>query len=331
MVSGTLAGPGVASTSGAPFEAAWTTRAGYVNFERTGPGGLSFESGMRLSDSTLVGEPAATPWIRGAWRFTSQWTLSAAVGASRQFPPLEVITPVPGSDLVAERATHIDLGVEQRLSALVWQATLFDRVENGILRGLGFEPALNEGISGNSAQNRYSNALSGLSRGIELVVIPHGTGRLSGWMSYAYAVARQSDHSTGETFWSDFDRRHAFNATGVWRIGQQSSVSVTVRGASGTPIPGYFDVNSGNLFAGTGRNDVRLPAYVRVDGRVQRTFFASRRAVTLFGEVINAVNRRNEGPTQGSIDPVTGEAIGFSRPLIPRRVSIGVDVRLFPF
>jgi hypothetical protein len=41
------------------------------------------------------------------------------------------------------------------------------------------------------------------------------------------------------------------------------------------------------------RNTLRLPAYARLDVRADRTFTWSRRRVTLFAEVANALNRRN--------------------------------------
>jgi hypothetical protein len=322
MISGARSGADVLAVAGPDaVRAAWTTRAAYVDFERTVRGRLSFGTGVRLSDSTLRRDSATTPWIRGAWRMTPRWTLTASSGASRQFPELDAAPAVAGSPgLVPERATLADVGIEQRLPRVAWQVTVFDRMESGILGTPGVQPIL----------SRSQNALSGSSRGIELVIMSRGTRQRSAWMSYAYAAARQADRWTGETFWSDADRRHAFNLTGLWRIGQQSSAGITLRAASGAPIPGYFDLRGGRLYAGAGRNDVRLPTYCRVDGRVQRTLFASRHAVTLYGEVVNALNRRNEGLTEGRIDPTTGEAIGFSRPFGPRRVSIGVDVKVFP-
>jgi hypothetical protein len=41
------------------------------------------------------------------------------------------------------------------------------------------------------------------------------------------------------------------------------------------------------------RNTLRLPNYARLDVRADRTFTWSRRRVTLFAEVANALNRRN--------------------------------------
>jgi outer membrane cobalamin receptor len=311
------AGTELFSLSGArdSERAGWGTRAAYVNFARAARGGLSLEGGARVSDSTLVRQPAVSPWLRGAWRVAPTWTVTASAGASRQFPNVDVMLgAMGGTPLVPERATHVDVAIERRLPLVRWQATLFNRFESDVLDALGLD--------------RYRNALLGTSRGLELVVSSVRSTTLSGWLSYTYASARQRDTVTRETFWSDADRRHAVNAAGMVHLGPETSVAVVVRGASGMPIPGYFDRHNGLLVVGGQRNDVRLPAYVRVDARVQRTFFSSRHAVTIFGEVLNVLNRQNEGLAEGVIEPATGEAIGFARPLMPRKLSFGIEVSL---
>ncbi len=147
-------------------------------------------------------------------------------------------------------------------------------------------------------------------------------------MSYTYALARQTDLDTQESFWTDVDRRHAFNAAGVFRITDQTNIGLVLRAASGVPIPGYFGTSNGKLLVGNHRNEARLAPYARLDARVQRKFFDSRHSVTVFGEVVNALNRHNEGIAEGIVDHVSGEATGFSRSLVPRRMFIGVAVDL---
>jgi hypothetical protein len=93
------------------------------------------------------------------------------------------------------------------------------------------------------------------------------------------------------------------------------------------PIPGYFDLRNGALVAGDALHAVRLPAYVRLDGRAQRRVFSSRHQVTLFAELVNAMNRANEGLASGVIQGAT-DAAGFSRPLVPRQVSFGITIVL---
>jgi hypothetical protein len=312
------------------FRATWTTHAVYVNFARDVGRGLSLESGVRASDSTLVHRRALAPWILGAWRFRPGWAVKASAGGSRQFPELDAVLGLAGSsDLVPERATHVDIGIEQRLSGVLWQATLFNRVENDVLRRPERQPPLvQEVVFDPPGPDEYRNALDGSARGVEVVVTSDHSGAVSGWMSYTYAIARQTDNGTGEAFWSDFDRRHALNATGLFSIGHRASMGLVLRAGSGVPIPGYFDVRNGTLLAGDHRNSVRLAPYVRLDARVQRTFLFSRHAVTLFGELLNALNHHNEGIAEGVFQPVGGEAVGFARPLLPRRVSIGIEVNL---
>ena len=309
---------------------AWMTHAAYLDFTRTFHGGLSFEAGVRASDSTLVPQRALTPWVLGAWRLAPAWTINASAGASRQFADLDVIVGSTGSPaLRPERATHIDVGIEQRLSTGIrWQATLFNRLEQDVLRGPDPVPALPAVGLGAPGLPSYQNALSGAARGLEFVVTPKQQRRVSGWLSYVYSVERQRDVNTRETFWSDLDRRHSLNIAGMFRIGTQTSASLVFRGASGVPIPGYFDLRNGSLIAGNRLNTVRLPAYVRLDGRLQRRVFSSAHQVTLFAEIINALNRGNEGPSIGVVEPATGVATGFSRPLVARQVSVGITIAL---
>jgi hypothetical protein len=167
-----------------------------------------------------------------------------------------------------------------------------------------------------------------VARGLELVVTPQREGRLSGWLSYTYSVMRQHDVNTEETFWGDLDRRHMFNAAGMFRIDQRTSAGLVLRAASGVPIPGYFDVRDGVLVAGSRLNTVRLPPYLRLDARVQRRVLSWPHQGTLFAELVNALNRPNVGLATGAVDPATGVASGFSRPLLPRQVSFGIAVAL---
>jgi hypothetical protein len=67
---------------------------------------------------------------------------------------------------------------------------------------------------------------------------------------------------------------------------------------------------------------------VRVDARVQRTFFSTHHAMTVFGEALNVLDRQNQRPIEGIVPSASGETVGFSQPLLPRRVSIGIEVSL---
>ena len=87
----------------------------------------------------------------------------------------------------------------------------------------------------------------------------------------------------------------------------------------------------GGLFVGERRNAIRLPPYARLDARVQRTLVSSRGRLTVFTEVLNVLNRWNEGAADGSIQPLTSEAVGISRRSLSRRASIGIGIDLLPY
>ena len=103
-------------------------------------------------------------------------------------------------------------------------------------------------------------------------------------------------------------------------------LAADLRGGSNFPIPGYLTARNGSLFVSDRRNETRLPPYVRLDLRVSRTMTVAGRRVRLFVEVLNVLNRTNLGAVDGVIRPETGEAAGFTRALLPRRLSAGLVV-----
>jgi hypothetical protein len=147
---------------------------------------------------------------------------------------------------------------------------------------------------------------------------------LSGWVAYAYGDTRYTDEARGETFPGDFDQRHAVNLLGTYRLTPRTSVGATFRAGSNFPIPGYLNAGGGVLRAGSDRNTARLPAYARLDLRGDHGFDWLGVRLTLFGEALNVLNRTNLGLGSGRIDPATGEATGFTDPLLDRRLSAGV-------
>lgn len=306
--------------------ASWMTRAAYVDFSRSGT--LSFDVGARVSDSMLIRQSAVSPWLAASWRVAPGWTFNASAGVSHQFPDLDTLLGATAAPrLEPEGARNVDVGVEQRLAnGFRWQATLFTRFENNVLRDANAEPSLVDGtIAILPVPGSVGNPLTGVSRGVEVIAMPGHRGRVSGWLSYSYARTVQHDPKTQQTFFADSDQRHTFNAAGQFRIDERTTAGVVFRAGSGVPIPGYFDLRGDALFVGERLNTVRLPAYSRLDARVQRQLFSSRHPITIFGEVLNALNRSNQGLALGSVQ-AGGAAIGFSQPLMPRRVSFGIQI-----
>jgi hypothetical protein len=91
------------------------------------------------------------------------------------------------------------------------------------------------------------------------------------------------------------------------------------------PVLGYFAEQDNQLVLASTRNDLRLPAYARLDLRINRTYHFTKRRLTLFAEVLNVLNRENVGRTDGTVRTI-GTVTGFVETLFPVLPSVGIRV-----
>jgi hypothetical protein len=276
---------------------------------------LTIAPGVRVDHSTLTRGSHVGRWILSEFVVDPRWIVSASAGVSHQLPHLDHLTgPIGGSRLATERATHVDVGLVRRLHGdYRWRTTVYVRRERDVLR------------PPQGADERWQNALSGSSEGVEVLLERHRPTGLAGWIAYSFGKSRYTDVARAETFWADFDQRHAINVHGVYRLSARSSVLLTFRSGTNFPIPAYLDTHGGILVAGNRRNEVRLRPYARLDARAQRSFGVAGRRVTLFAEVLNVLNRSNVGLANGHITH-SGQAVGFTERLMPRLPSAGILV-----
>jgi hypothetical protein len=286
---------------------------------------FGFSPGVRVAHSTLTGETLASPWLQGSWR-VGRAIVRAGAGLYEQFPEFAHVLGTQGNaDAVRERARHLDLAVEYKLSDRLRAAVaLYHRDEDDLLRLENGEPRLVDDQLRAPVGARYENAVTGSPRGVEVTVERRDANGLSGWLSYAYGRARYEDRLTGESFWGDFDQRHAVSVYGRYRPSGHTSLSAKFRAGTNVPLAGYFEERDGGLYLSDHRNDTRLPRYARLDVRADRTFTFTKRRLTLFAELVNVLNRANMGPADGTVRFATREAVGFVEELFPLLPSAGL-------
>ena len=292
---------------------------------------LSILPGVRVDHSSLTDDTTASPWLQAVWRVSSSTMVRGATGVYQQFPTFEQVIGAWGTPgLDPERATHVDVGVEQAIgqSARV-QVTVYDREEKDFLRRAAAETRLVNGqLVPAFRAARYESRVEGSSRGIEMMLQRLDANGFSGWLSYSYGRNRYHDMVSGERYWGDLDQRHTVNLYGLYRMSPRMSVSGKLRMGSNFPAPGYYTESGGRYYVGETKNDVRLPSFARLDLRVNRTFTWSSRRLTLFAEVINVLNKDNERYHPPSIDIRTFEARRLFESLLPVIPSAGL---LFEF
>lgn len=255
--------------------------------------GLSLTGGLRAEHSTLTGETFVSPRASLGLTVRNNWRVRAGAGSYRQFPDFEqLFGPLGDERLRSARATHYNAVVErifgERTRASI---EVYDREDRRLFFSLS-EPRVAAGRL-NFAELPYRNAVNGHARGVELSLQRRSANNLTGWISYAYSQTRLRDEQSGLAFPSDYDQRHTINLYASYRLTETFNLSGQWRYGSGFPIPGFFRRINNQLNLSDERNRARVPAYARLDVRAGKAFLFKRSKLTLYGEILNLLNREN--------------------------------------
>ena len=303
------------------------TRRGAFGQVRLTAGPLTVVPGARVDHWTVSGDTTTSPWGQAQVSLPAGLTVRGGAGIYHQFPGFEQVVGALASTTTRPlRADHFDVSVEQRLgSALRWQVTGYLRDESSFYRRPAAEARLVNGRVVNGVRTApFVQGLSGSARGVELLLQRKAASGVSGWISYAYGRSRYDDASTGEAFFGDLDQRHTFNVYGFIRASDRVSFSTKARIGSNVPAPGYYRAVNDIVLLSETRNEMRLPAYARIDLRANRTFNWSRSRLTLFAEVINVLNRDNVRFNPPSINRFSLEVHNIFEQMVPILPSVGV-------
>lgn len=266
-------------------------------------GRVQLRGGGRVDGHSTGGPTAVSPTASATVMVLPSTHLHFQWGHYVQYPELSHFYSRFGPRALApERAIHAQAGIEQRLGARTrLRAEIYQRLDRDLLFRPLLEPRLVAGrIYAGDAAAPILNSQRGYARGAQFFLQRRTSNGLTGWVSYAYGVARTREGP------ADFDQRHTANLFLSYRLRPTVNVSSRWTYGSGFPVQGYF--RGTNPFAlSDERNQVRLPAHHRLDARLNKTFVRRGWHITLFAEVINVYNRRNvRFDGVGGIDGRTG-------------------------
>jgi hypothetical protein len=292
---------------------------------------------MRWDSLTGIATHAFSPQISLAIGATASTELQLGAGMYQQFQPgFETALPdcLPFTQM-PEKSDHFTAAVEQRLgpdTRIRLQA--FDRQDSwafGVLPGFnGSALSVPPPPCPSFVPLRDSTYQRDYSRGVQFIVQRRSANRLSGWLGYALAQARERQYQVlypivvagkvvgGSVLFADNtpyyptveDQRHSLNLFAMYRLRPSLSLSGKWLYGSGFPIPGgaYVAVGNGQYVA-VGQNIMRLGIYQRLDVRADKDWVFQRRKLTLYAEVLNLTNHYNARYAYTSaIDPNTGQA-----------------------
>jgi hypothetical protein len=240
------------------------------------------------------GDTRASPWLLTELEVRPGMRARVGAGLQHQAPTIDQsIYALPGHELLPQSARTLEAGLEQRFGA-TWRVagTVYHRKDRDGLRFRNAEVRIVDNQVVLPTTGPYLvNVLTGDTRGVELVLERRSVNGLNGWLSYAWNKSTLSDGA--ESFPSDYDQRHTVNAYVVYRWSGRTSLSARLRYGSNFPIAGYIQEVPDGYALSEQRNGARLPAYSRLDLRADRTFTYRKSRLTLFLEVVNAMNQDN--------------------------------------
>lgn len=305
----------------------WTAAGAWAHYRWTPTPALQVSPGVRADRSSLTRASALSPYLLAEWRAAPAWRLRASLGRQHQLPVFDqaIFSRPMARVLEAERAWTADAGVEWRAGES-WRVRFdgYRREESDRMRFEQSEARMLFGRPVRPGPAFWANALSGTASGAVVTVERRRANGLSGWVSYSAGRTELRDRLTGERYVSDYDQAHTVNAYGLYRTSGRLSLSARYRYGSNFPLAGYLAPMQGDVYRlAEDRNGVRLPAYSRADARVDWAFTYRRSRLTLFVEVLNALNRQNLGPGSPTIRLSTGAVTDATRRLFPLLPSAG--------
>lgn len=289
---------------------AWSA-AGWAQYRWTPRPRFSVTPGVRYEHWKLFDQSKASPWLLTEVEVRSGLRVRLGAGLQHQSATIEQsMFVLRGSQLTPERATTIEASVEQQFGS-AWRLNLaaYRRRDDDGFRAVNAEVRIenNRVVAPNNPH--VENTLTGQTNGAEVVLQRRSANGLNGWLSYAWNDTQLEDPQRAnhpvEIFPSDFDQRHTANAYVAYRWGGRTSLSARMRYGSNFPIAGYIGQDANGYVLSAQRNGIRLPAYSRLDLRADRAFTYRKSRLTLFMEVVNAMNRDNYRPNSPGINTNT--------------------------
>lgn len=306
-------------------ESAWSA-AGWAQYRWTPSARVSIAPGVRVERWDLIEQSGASPWLIAEYEIRSGLRARFGGGVQHQSPTLDhSLFVLEGTQLVPERSASIEVGLEQQIGgALRVSGSVYHHRDRDLLRLEDGEIRLENDRVVLPRGSNFQNALNGDTNGVELKLERRSVNGLNGWLAYAWNKSELEDARGGgqpaEHFFSDYDQRHTVNTYVAYRWSGRSSVSARWRYGSNFPIRGYIGANAVGYTLSDQRNTLRLPAYSRLDVRADRTFTYRKSRLTLFMELVNAMNRDNYRPSSAGVNLNTRrvfEPLETTFPLLP--------------
>ncbi len=278
--------------------------------------------GGRVDNYQFIGQTRFSPRAGLSYRITDKLSWRASFGTYYQQPQFLFLAAFPQNrDLTPFRSQHYVTGFTYIPNAsLRFTVEAYQKDYKDYPVSTQF-PALSLASVGDTFQIRdtlfpLTAAGRGRSRGIEFFAEKKWGARWFGNANVSISRATQAGLD-GIQRPSTYDFPVIFNSVGGYRLNKKWEFSARTTVTSGRPFTPFDTVLSTQqrrgIFDLTRVNDLRVPAYVRIDVRVDRTFTFRDKPLLVFLGAQNVINRENISGFQWARRanrPVANEQLG---------------------
>ncbi|MBK9168935.1 MAG: TonB-dependent receptor [Bryobacterales bacterium] len=263
---------------------------------------LNLTWGFRFDNYSFIRRSRVSPRAGLSYRITDKLSWRASYGSYFQQPFFLFLAAFPENEaLVPFRADHYVTGFSYVASPTL-RVTIegYRKDYKDYPVSLQF-PSLSLASLGDTFAVRdilfpLTSAGRGRVQGIELFVEKKFAAKWFGQMNAAFSRSRQAGLD-GIRRPASFDYPRVFNLVGGYRLNPKWEFSVRAAALSGRPITPFDPVLSTqqrrDIFDLDRVNAERLPAYVRLDLRADRTFIVRDKPLLFFIGAQNVLNRKN--------------------------------------
>ena len=282
---------------------------------------LTLVPGLRLESlaGDLSGQLQVMPRLSARVQLADQTIAKGAWGRFAQMPAGQYLSTFGGNPrLQPQHAQHFIAGVEQELP---WSLNIdmqgfynqrWDLVADS--RSLFLS-------GGQAVAENYSSSGVGHTYGLELMLRRQPTpgGRFSGWVAYTLSRSLRRDHPDGAlyvrpagalpysatetaTHLSQYDQTHILTTVGQLHLPRDWRLGFRMRFVTGTPYTpseagqAVFDADQAGFALDTSQvpiNSARLPAFVQLDLRADKTFTFKHFKLEAYLDLVNATMQKN--------------------------------------
>ena len=264
-----------------------------------GAGRLSLTPGVRFDQFHWRQHArwSVDPRLWARYAISERTSIKAYAGLYHQPPAGQQIDENIGNpDLGLSWAAQVGAGVEHRFSD-VWSvsAEVFYNRRGSLV--VIVDPVLNP--DGTVYNPRFANNGIGRAYGLELLIRREITAKLYGWLAYTLSRSQILPNPGDNWRAFQFDQPHILTLVAGYRPRPQWDLSTRFRLVSGNPFApvefATFDADAGRFIPTRGEvGDARQPLFLQLDVRGQYTWTWDAWQLSLYLDVQNVTNHRNE-------------------------------------